>query len=282
MVTIDSEGLFEAAAAVVGTIAVLMFVFSVDFPYSPVSRVALVALFLAGVFAITQRSAEFRTVVLGYGVVVVSTVALLFYLTGTFDVGTTGTVFGLLILAGLLFALRNRLDADGHFVSGRRATDALAVVAVLVAVVLVVDVATGGLAYELRTESEVTVAGAEPRELHVGSVVVTNPTPFPERVDAPRYRACAAGNWSAHRPPSEPDGPRRDVRVHASVQSGYGEHVFGFSTRTYPVVLHVDGSDLRDETFPVRVTDACPDEDTGEPYVALFEDRENGRVVVAA
>ena len=90
MVTLDSETLFNGAAAAISTIAVLLFVFDVDFGHSPVSKVALVVLFLAGVFAITQRTTDFQLTLLGYAVVVAVSLALVFQVTGLLDVGTTG------------------------------------------------------------------------------------------------------------------------------------------------------------------------------------------------
>jgi FtsH-binding integral membrane protein len=150
MVDIDSETLFNAAAALVATIAVVMFVTSVDLGYSPVSEAALVVTFLAGVFAITQRSEDYQLILFGYAVVVTALLALFFDLVGTFDVGSELTVLGLLVLAALLFGLRTRLDAESHFVSGRRATYGFVAVGALAAAVVLVDVATGGIAYELQ------------------------------------------------------------------------------------------------------------------------------------
>lgn len=280
MVDIDSETLFNGAAAVVSTIAVLFFVLNVDFGYSPVSKIALVTLFLAGVFAVTQRTPDHQLTFLGYGVMVTVGVALFFDVVNTFDVGNALTVGGLLAIAGLLFSLRMRLDEDNHFVTGAGATYAFGVVAVLAVSVLVVDVVTGGLAYELQPESEVEYADAGREEARIASVLVTNPTPFPERVEAPDYRVCTAGDWSAFEPPSDPGERREPVRAHANVRDGYGEFVFGYGTKAYPVTLHIEGADVRGETFPVRTTSACPDEDAGPPYLALFEargDRPYGR-----
>jgi len=79
MVDIDSETLFNAAAALVATIAVVMFVTSVDLGYSPVSEAALVVTFLAaGVFAITQRSEDYQLILFGYAVVVTALLARFF------------------------------------------------------------------------------------------------------------------------------------------------------------------------------------------------------------
>jgi hypothetical protein len=270
MVDVDSETLFNAAAAAVATIAVVQFVLNVDLGYSPVSEVALAVGFLAGVFAITQRTDDRQQTVLGYGVVVVSGVALFFDVMGTFGVDDGVTVLGLLVIAGVLFGLRTRLDDESRFVDGRRATYAFGVVAGLAVAILLVDVVTGGLAYELQPASEVELSDSRRDEVRVASVVATNPTPFPERVEAPEYRACAAGDWSAFRPPSEPGEPDREVRVGVHVQDGYNEHVFGFGTKRYPLVLNHGAANTSGETFPVRVTEACPDEGTGAPYVALF------------
>jgi len=280
MVEIDSRALFNGAAAAISTIAVVFFIVNVEFGYSPVSKVALVFAFLAGVFAITQRTTDHQLTVLGYGVIVISVVALFFDAVNTFDVGNTPTVIGLLVLAGILFYLGTRLDEDSRFVTGTRATRALGVVAALAAVVLVVDVATGGLVYELQPRNQVEYAGPED-EAVVASVGVTNPTPLPERVRTPNYRVCTAGNWSAHRLASEPNERKRSVQARVSVRDGYDEYVFGYGRKTYPVELYLT-ADVRGETFPVRTTSACPDEETGPPYIALFEvpeDRPYGRPV---
>jgi hypothetical protein len=276
MVEIDSETLFTASAAVVATAAVLQFVLNVDLGVSPVSEVALVVTFLAGVFALTQRTDDRQATVLGYGVVVVSSVALFFDLMSTFDVGDGLTTVGLLVIASLLVFLRTRLDAESHFVPGRVATYAFGVVAALAVVVVLVDVVTGGLVYELQPASEVQVPDSLREEVRVGSVVATNPTPLPERVETPSYRACAAGNWSAFRPSTPPGEPQREVRVDVHVQDGYDEHVMGFGSKTYPVELHLGAANVSGETFPVRaMSSSCPDESTGAPYVAVFEAAED-------
>lgn len=271
MVDINSETLFNGAAAIVSTIAVLFFILSVDGSYSPVSKISLVLLFLAGVFAITQRTDDHQLTVLGYGVIVTSSVALFFDTVNAFGADNALTALGLLGIAALLFSLRTRLDEDNHFVTGTRATYALGVVAVFAVSVLVADVATGGLAYELQPENEIEYADSQREQVRVASVTVTNPTPFPERVRTPNYGACTAGNWSAFSPPSDPDERERTVRANANVQDGYNEYVFGYGTKTYPVELYLEGANLRGETFPVRRTSACPDGETGSPYIALFE-----------
>lgn len=283
MVDIESETLFNWASAAVATLAVLIFVFNVDYPYSPVSKFGLVVAFLAGIFAVTQRADDSQLTLLGYGVVVVSTVALFFEVVSVFDLGNTATVLGLLAIAGVLFGLRTRLGEDSRFVAGSVASYAFGAVAALVVVVLLVDVVTGGLAYELQPESEVTFDGVDRgEEVQVASLVVTNPTPLPERVEAPRYDACAAGNWTEFRRPTEPGEPEHPVRVGVHVQDGYNEHVFSFGRESYPVSLHLDGTGIEGQTFPVEMTEECPDEETGEPYVALFqvpEDRPRGVAV---
>ncbi|MCU4801533.1 hypothetical protein OB920_14225 [Halobacteria archaeon HArc-gm2] len=271
MVDIDSETLFNGAAAAVATIAVLVFVLNVELGYSPVSEVALVAAFLSGVFALTQRSDDYQLVLFGYAVVVVSAVILFFDVVGTFDLGDGLTVLGLLVLAGLLFGLRTRLDADGQFVSGRLATYAFGALVALAVVVLAVDVVTGGLAYELQHDATVEVDGADRHQIELGSITATNPTPLPERVEAPRYEACPAGNWSAYAPPSPQGEPERDVHVSLYVDDGYNEHVLGFDSKSYPVTLDVNGANLSGAQFPVERTDECPTAEDGEPYVALFE-----------
>lgn len=268
MVSVDSEAVFNAGAAVISAVAVLIFLFNVDFGYSPVSKAALVAAFLVGVFALTQRRDDYQVAVLGYGVVVTAGVGVFVYLVGTFDGGSALTVAGLLVAAGVLYALGTRLDEDGHLVSGRTATYAFGAAALLAGLLLLADVATGGLAYELQPETEVEFGDRTHEEVRLGGVVVTNPTPFPQEVDAPDYEACAAGNWTAYRA----EGPEGDrpVEVRAHVDDGYEEHVFGYATETYPVVAHVTAQNLSGETVPLEVTDSCPAEETGSPSVALF------------
>jgi len=273
MVTVDSETLFNAAAALVATIAVLVFVLNVDLGHSPVSEVAVVVLFLAGVFALTQRTDDDQQVLLGYGVIVTSVVALFFEVVSTFGVGDAGTALGLLVLAAVLFGLRSRLDGTSRFVTGRQALYVLVAVAVLTAGVLAVDVTTGGPTYDLRTADEVTASANDDRrdELRVGSVAVTNPTPLPERVETPAYAVCAAGNWSAYVPSHEDPERPESVHVNLNVDDGYDEHVMGFGSKRYPVTLYLDGSDLGGESFPVEVTASCPDAESGSPYLAIYE-----------
>lgn len=276
MVDIDSETLFNGAAAVVATVAVVFFVANVELGYSPVSKVALVVAFLAGVFAITQRTADYQLTLFGYGLVVTSVVALFFDVVGDFDAGDGVTVVGLLVLSSLLFGLRTRLDEDDRFVSGRTATYAFGTIAVLTAVVLLIDVATGGLAYELQHESSIEVAESPREETTIGSVTATNPTPFPERVETPNYAVCPAGNWSEYAPPSEPGDPDRSVHLDVYVDDGYNEHVFGYGSKSYPITLTVNAANVTGETFPVQRTSSCPDQETGDPYIALFEGEGDG------
>lgn len=282
MVDFDSDTLFNGAAAIVATIAVVVFVVDVEFGYSPVSKFALVVLFLAGVFALTQRTSDHQLTLLGYGVVVVSAVALFVETVNTFDVGNALTVAGLLAVAAVLFWVRTRVDENDRFTTGRQATLALVVVAALVAGILVVDVASGGPAYELRSQSEVTVPDSDRNQLRVASVVVTNPTPLPERVDAPNYAVCPAGDWSAHRRSTDSGERQRPVHAHLNVRDGYNEHVLSFSEKTYPVGLYLDGANLTGETFPIQRTDACPESETGAPFLAVYEapdDRPSARPV---
>lgn len=276
MVTVDSETLFNAAAALVATIAVLVFVLNVDLGHSPASEIALVVLFLAGVFALTQRTDDDQQVLLGYGVIVTSVVALFLEAVSTFGVGDAGTALGLLVLAAVLFGLRARLDGRSRFVTGRRALYVLVAVAVLTAGVLAVDVVTGGPTYDLRTADEVTVSDDRRSQLRVGSVEVTNPTPLPERVETPEYAACAAGNWSAYRPSHEDPERPESVRANLNVDDGYDEHVLGFGSKTYPVTLYLDGADMGGESFPIERAASCPDDETGSPYLAVYE-RSDGR-----
>jgi hypothetical protein len=146
----------------------------------------------------------------------------------------------------------------------------------VVALVFVVDVGTGGPAYELQTQSQVTFGGEEEYggQARLGTMVVRNPTPLPERVDMPTYAACTVGNWSAYRPRPEPDRPPEEVRASLRVEDGYNEHVFSFGGKSYPVVLHVEIVVSNDTSFPVRRTDSCSDTETGSPYIAVFETAE--------
>ncbi|MFB6157430.1 MAG: hypothetical protein ABEJ34_06280 [Haloferacaceae archaeon] len=268
---VDPKTLFDGAAAVVTTVAVGIFVFNVDLGYSPVSKLLSVVCFLVGIFAITQRTDDRRLTLLGYGVVVVSLVMLFFETVGTFDLGDSVTVLGLLAIAAVLFGARFVLDADDRFVTGRQATRAFVAVALLTGTVLAADVATGGLAYELRLGNEVTVPEGEREQVRAGSLVVTNPTPLPERLDGPRYGVCTAGNWSAYRPSTDQRDERPPIHADLHVETDHEERVMGYSSATYPVELHLEGPGLAGETIPVERTDGCPDVDTGAPYLAVFE-----------
>ena len=272
MVDVDSETLFNAGAAVLTTVAVLVFVFNVELGYSPVSEVAIVAAFLAGVVAITQRTEDRQLTFLGYGVVVVSTVGVFVDAVNTLDLGSEVTVLGLLGIAAALFGLRARLDDANRLVSPRTATYLFGALATVAVVILAVDVVTGGLAYELQPENRIEVTD-NPRENPVAATVTaTNPTPLPERVDTPRYQVCAAGDWSDYRHSGEPEAAERPpVRANLNVDDGYNDHVLGFSSRTYRAYVFLDAANLTGETFPVERTSACPDDDTGEPYVAIYE-----------
>lgn len=271
---LDSETLFNAAAAAISTIAVVIFVLDHQFPYSPVSKLVLVVAFLGGVFAVTQSSRDDQLALLGYGVIVVSAFALFLDLTNRFNTGTTVQVLGLLAMAMVLFGIRISLDHRTRFVSGNRAKQAFAGLVVLAALVLTVDVVTGGLAYELKTQSEVEFSGGMEPAAQVGSIVVTNPGPFPERVDVPHYGVCAAGDWSAYQPESN-DGDTHPVDAHLRIERQYGQHVFGFGEKRYPAIVQLHAQDVRGERFLVQRTDACPDDESGDPYLAVFERSEN-------
>ncbi|RLM56811.1 hypothetical protein DVK02_10040 [Halobellus sp. Atlit-31R] len=272
MVDVDSETLFNGAAAALTTLAVLFFLFNVEFGYSPASKVAIVLSFLALVVAVSQRTDDAQLTLFGYGVVVVSVVGLFFEVVNTFEIGDELTVFGLLAFAGVLFALRTRFDERNHLLTGSQATRLLGIVTVLTVVVLGVDVATGGLAYELRVEPQIEVAESTHGELRVGSLAVTNPTPLPERVETPAYAACAAGDWSDYRLPSDPGRERqRSPRVDLHVEHGYNDHVASFGSRTYPVRLYLDAANATGETFRIERTSSCPDDESGTPFVAIYE-----------
>jgi len=282
MVAFDSETLFNSAAAVLTTIAVLFFVFNVDFGYSPVTKALLVLGFLAGIFAISQRTDDRQLTLLGYGAVVVSIVGVFVYVVNTFDLGNEVTVLGLLLLAAALFALRTRFDGHNRLLDGTQATYLFGALSVLVAVVLVLDVATGGLAYELQVESQIEITQSPRGDVRVASLVVTNPTPLPERVETPHYAVCAAGDWSEYRHPGNPEHEEQPpVRAHLNVQDGYNEHVLGFNSKTYPVTLYLDAANTTGESFPVERTDSCPDDESGSPYIAIYEAQSDRRLPYA-
>lgn len=277
MVDVDSETLFNATAAALTTVAVLVFVFSVDLGHSPVSEAAIVVAFLTGVVAITQRTDDRQLTFLGYGVVVVSVVGLFLDVVNTLDLGSEATVIGLLGFAAVLFGLRARLDDTNRLVSGRTATVAFGVVTAIAVVLLLVDVATGGVAYELQPESQIEISESR-EQVSVATVMVRNPTPLPERVDTPDYAVCAAGNWSEFRRPAEPDrDDRPPVRANLNVDDGYNDHVLGFSSRRYRASLFLDAVNVTGETFPVEHTAACPDDDGADPYIAIYEGRDHRR-----
>ena len=283
MVDVDSETLFNAAAATLTTAAVLVFVFNVDLGVSPATTVAAVAAFLGGVVAITQRTDDRQLTFLGYGVVVISTVGVFVDVVNTLDLGSAVTVLGLLGIAAVLFGLRARLDDANRLVTERTATRIFGVLTAVAAVILVVDVATGGLAYELQPEPRVEIDGDTRGNPVAATVTVTNPTPLPERVDTPQYAVCAAGDWSEYRPSGDPERTERPpVRVNLNVDDGYNDHVLGLSSRTYRAYLFVDAANVTGERFAVERTSACPDDDTGEPYIAIYEserDRRRGYAV---
>ena len=273
MVDLDSETLFNAAAAALTTAAVLVFVFNVDLGFSPVTTVAIAVAFLAGVVAITQRTDDRQLTFLGYGVVVASTVAVFVDLVNTLDLGSGVTVLGLLGIAAALFGLRARLDDANRLVAPRTATYLFGALAAVAVVILVVDVVTGGLAYELHPENRIEIEGDARQNPVAATVVVTNPTPLPERVDTPHYAVCAAGDWSEYRRPAEPEATERPpIRANLHVDDGYNDHVLGFSSRTYPAYLYLDAANVAGESFAIERTSTCPDDDTGEPYVAIYDD----------
>jgi hypothetical protein len=277
MVRIDSETLFSGAAALMATIAVGYFIFTLAFPYSPVSKLMLVLGFVAGIVALVHRASDYETVVLGYAVVVFSVLFLFFDLVNTFDLGDGVTVLGLLLLAGVLFGLRSALDETGHLLTRQRATAAFGVLAALAILVVVVDIASGGLAYELQTGGAVEFTEEPHRDLVIGQVAASNPTPLPERVEAPEYGACAAGNWSEYRRPGHEDEPERPVTLRVHVDDGYNDHVMGYSTKSYPLEMHPNAANLSGTTMGIEQTDACPVDDDGSPYIAIFPRPEDSR-----
>lgn len=269
MVDVDSEVLFDAAAAFVTTVAIGVFVVNVDWPHSPVSKLLLVLAVLAGVFAVSQHTGDATTRLLGYAVVLVSTLVVFFDVVGAFGLGDAVATVGLFVLAIVLYGLRTHLDESSRFVSGRTATLAFGALAALAAVVLVVDVVTGAVAVELQVAPQVQFQADGETATAAGTVVVSNPTPLPEEVHTPRIGACAAGNWSAYQ--RVVDGESRPVDMHASVRHSYGDVVWGGGERSYPVRLHVGARNVAGESFPVQRTASCPDDEDGQPYVALYE-----------
>lgn len=269
MVDVDSETLFDAAAAFVTTVAIGVFVVNVDWPHSPVSKLLLVLAVLAGVFAVTQRTDDEHLRLLGYAAIVVSALVVFFDVVGSFDLGDGAATVGLFGLAAVLFWLRTRLGESSRFVSGRVATIAFGSLAIIAAIVLVVDLATGAVVADLRAAPQVQFAGDRETASAVGTVVVENPTPLPEQVELPRIGACAAGNWSAYR--RIDDGEAHPVDVEANARHGYGDLVWSYGQRSYPVGLHVGGENLAGKTFSVERTSTCPDDTEGTPYIALYE-----------
>ncbi|SFR64903.1 hypothetical protein [Halogeometricum limi] len=276
MASITTDTLFNAAAAIIGTIAVLMFVFTLQYPYSPVSKYGLVLAFFAAILYVGQRTSDPQVTLLGYGVMVTTLVGLFFDVANTFGAGDLVVILGLLVLATLLYVLPKR-DARRQILSDAHARNLFAAVAVVAVLVLVADVATGTLAYELQPASEVAFEGDYDRgdELVVATMQVSNPGPFPERVESPRYHVCAAGNWTPYQRQGEPGEQPRPVRLNAHVDDGYNEFVFGGGQRSFPVRLHTDAVNVSGETIPVEVTQSCPDRTTGEPTIALFPDTDH-------
>jgi hypothetical protein len=254
-----------------------MYILNVELGISPVTDVGLILAFLTGVFAVTQRAEEYQIRALGYGVIIVSALVLYFDLVSTFISEDAWTVLGLLLIAAGLFLLRDVADSTGQLVSGEIATYAFTAVAVIAVLVLAVDVVTGGLAYELRPASEIQYSTDDAREdeVRLGTLVARNPTPLPEGVSAPRYRACAAGNWSQYQLSPEHDENPPPVRAHLSVQDSYDEFVFGYGEQRYPVVLHLRGVRSSDHSFPVEQRSRCPDDAAGAPYLVVYKDSED-------
>ncbi|MFC7177181.1 hypothetical protein [Halosegnis marinus] len=276
---LDSETLFDVAAGAIAAVAVLFFMFSVDTGLSPVTTVAAVLAFAGGVFAVSQRDDDRTLMLVGYAVVVVTVVGLVARVVGVFRAGSAAVVAALLVVALAIFLLRERLDEDGRLATPGRARAVFAVLLVLAVAVVAVDVGTGGLTYDLDAESEVTVPTGDERHgrLTVATLVASNPTPLPERVEAPQYNACTAGDWSAYRFETEPGEPTREAQVRAYVDDGYNEHVLSFGERRFPVELNVNGRNVSGETFPVEVASECPDNTSGDPYVVLFPDPDTPR-----
>lgn len=244
--------------------------------HSPVSRAILVVAHFVGVIALSQATNSDRLTLWAYVAVVVSAVALLLQVTDTVAIATMGGALVLFLLTIALFDLAARFGTPDRFVPGRRAKQVFAVVVVLAAVVVTVDVVSGSLAYELRTGEEAHVAaGSDAAPVaFLGEIAVTNSGPFPQRVSIPEYSVCPAGNWSAYRPETG-DGETRPVTAHLEADGYYGEYVSGFEQQRYAAILLLGAENVDGESFPVERTDRCPDDEDAEPYLAVFEGDEN-------
>lgn len=267
-----SETRFLATAVTVSGVAALLLVGNLRVTHSPISDGVLVAACVVGLLAVSQVSDDDRGILWGYVALVVSVVAVGLELTGTVAVGTmAGSLVLFLVMLGL-FELADRFGVPGQFVPRAWAKQVFLVVVVLAIVVVTVDAASGALAYELRTGGEVRVTqrGMQAPLAFLGEVVATNPGPFPQRVDITAYDACAAGNWTAYQPESA-DGERRPVTVYLQADGYYGEYVSGWGEHRYAAILLFDASEIDGEQFPVRRTDRCPDEENGDPYLAVYE-----------
>jgi hypothetical protein len=272
----DSETLLNATAAVVTIIAVSIFIFSVKLGISYASQILIVATFLTGVFGLAQRAEDQQLVFFAYGVIVISLLMLFAKTVGTFDLGSEVTVVGLLAIAAILFASRSALNSDDRFITGRQAVYALVVFALITTIVLTTDVATGGPRYDLQLDDTIAIPEGGDNEVRVGSLVATNPTPLPERVEEPQYEVCTAGNWSEYRPDDNEDG-RIPVRSDLTVESTSDDHVLSYSSKSYPVELGLIGQDIAGESLVIERTSECPNTNTGDPYLAVFQQQSRGQ-----
>jgi hypothetical protein len=91
----------------------------------------------------------------------------------------------------------------------------------------------------------------------------------------PRYDVCTAGDWSDYR--IQRDGEQRPVDAHLRVDRQYGEHLFGFGEREYAAVVQIRGTNVSGEQFLVQQTEGCPTDESGDPYIAVFERSEDRR-----
>jgi hypothetical protein len=87
---------------------------------------------------------------------------------------------------------------------------------------------------------------------------------------------CTAGNWSEYRPDDSEDG-RIPVRSDLTVESTSDDHVLSYSSKSYPVELGLIGQDIAGESLVIERTSECPNTNTGDPYLAVFQQQSRGQ-----
>jgi hypothetical protein len=271
----DADAVFGAVAVGISGGAAGLLLTDAGVVHSPVSRATLVVTHFVGLIALSQATNDDRLTLWAYVAIVVSAVAVVLEVTDTVAIATLGGALVLFLLTIALFDIAARFGAPGRFVSGPRVKQLFVAVVVLAAVVVTVDVVSGGLAYELRTGEEAHVAaGSDAAPVaFLGEIAVTNSGPFPQRVSIPEYDVCPAGNWSAYRPKTG-DGETLPVTAHLEADGYYGEYVSGFEQQRYAAILLLGAENVDGKSFPIERTDRCPDEDDAEPYLAVFRGEE--------